>query len=208
MPQAATNGIEWLHSAFVFIRCTLGCIVYCINSSYSKYSLLKKASETWILLYRTDVVVTSLFTLLQRTHTCIHRHRAPASTAIVHPYQPRSLTRHLPQSDDWQKWEITTDRSVKTWKGNGGRGGGCRRELIWVEGESYRLTNWKCLKTGVSHTYTIGLSHTPIIGVTQTCFEATSVYKLNNRKNGWNFCSFTWGWYYFIQVSDVPMFFI
>ena len=45
MPQAATNGIEWLHSAFVFIRCTLGCIVYCINSSYSKYSLLKKASE-------------------------------------------------------------------------------------------------------------------------------------------------------------------
>ena len=52
MPQAATNGIEWLHSAFVFIRCTLGCIVHCINSSYSKYwlrrakgSLLKKASE-------------------------------------------------------------------------------------------------------------------------------------------------------------------
>ena len=41
MPQAATNGIEWLHSAFVFIRCTLGCIVYCINSSYSKYSLWK-----------------------------------------------------------------------------------------------------------------------------------------------------------------------
>jgi len=29
MPQAATNEIEWLHSAFVFIRCTLGalCIV-------------------------------------------------------------------------------------------------------------------------------------------------------------------------------------
>ena len=51
MPQAATNGIEWLHSAFVFIRCTLGCIVYCINSSYSKYSLLKKASETSIILY-------------------------------------------------------------------------------------------------------------------------------------------------------------
>lgn len=48
MPQAATNGIEWLHSAFVFIRCTLGCIVHCINSSYSKYSLLKKASETSI----------------------------------------------------------------------------------------------------------------------------------------------------------------
>ena len=45
MPQAATNGIEWLHSAFVFIRCTLGCIVYCINSSYSKYSLWKNTSE-------------------------------------------------------------------------------------------------------------------------------------------------------------------
>ena len=44
MPQAATNGIEWLHSAFVFIRCTLGCIVYCINSSYSKYSLWKNTS--------------------------------------------------------------------------------------------------------------------------------------------------------------------
>ena len=51
MPQAATNGIEWLHSAFVFIRCTLGCIVYCINSSYSKYSLLKKASETSVTLF-------------------------------------------------------------------------------------------------------------------------------------------------------------
>ena len=48
MPQAATNGIEWLHSAFVFIRCTFRCIVHCINSSYSKYSLLKKASETSI----------------------------------------------------------------------------------------------------------------------------------------------------------------
>ena len=53
MPQAATNGIEWLHSAFVFIRCTFRCIVHCINSSYSEYwlrrakgSLLKKASET------------------------------------------------------------------------------------------------------------------------------------------------------------------
>ena len=46
MPQAATNGIEWLHSAFVFIRCTLGCIVYCINSSYSKYSLWENTSET------------------------------------------------------------------------------------------------------------------------------------------------------------------
>ena len=44
MPQAATNGIEWLHSAFVFIRSTFRCIVHCINSSYSKYSLLKKAS--------------------------------------------------------------------------------------------------------------------------------------------------------------------
>ena len=33
MPQAATNGIEWLHSAFVFIRCTLGCIVYCTQIS-------------------------------------------------------------------------------------------------------------------------------------------------------------------------------
>ena len=51
MPQAATNGIEWLHSAFVFIRCTFRCIVHCINSSYSKYSLLKKASsETSIYL--------------------------------------------------------------------------------------------------------------------------------------------------------------
>ena len=49
MPQAATNGIEWLHSAFVFIRCTFRCIVHCINSSYSKYSLLKKASETSVL---------------------------------------------------------------------------------------------------------------------------------------------------------------
>ena len=48
MPQAATNEIEWLHSAFVFIRCTFRCIVHCINSSYSKYSLLKKASETSI----------------------------------------------------------------------------------------------------------------------------------------------------------------
>ena len=48
MPQAATNGIEWLHSAFVFIRCTFRCIVHCINSSYSKYSLLKKASEPLI----------------------------------------------------------------------------------------------------------------------------------------------------------------
>ena len=48
MPQAATNGIEWLHSAFVFIRCTFRCIVHCINSSYSEYSLLKKASETSI----------------------------------------------------------------------------------------------------------------------------------------------------------------
>ena len=45
MPQAATNEIEWLHSAFVFIRCTFRCIVHCINSSYSKYSLLKKASS-------------------------------------------------------------------------------------------------------------------------------------------------------------------
>ena len=26
MPQAATNEIEWLHSAFVFIRCTLGAL--------------------------------------------------------------------------------------------------------------------------------------------------------------------------------------
>ena len=51
MPQAATNGIEWLHSAFVFIRCTLGCIVHCINSSYSKYSLLRKTSETSIINY-------------------------------------------------------------------------------------------------------------------------------------------------------------
>ena len=49
MPQAATNGIEWLHSAFVFIRCTFRCIVHCINSSYSKYSLLKKASENFSL---------------------------------------------------------------------------------------------------------------------------------------------------------------
>ncbi len=48
MPQAATNGIEWLHSAFVFIRRTFRCIVHCINSSYSKYSLLKKASEPLI----------------------------------------------------------------------------------------------------------------------------------------------------------------
>ena len=48
MPQAATNEIEWLHSAFVFIRCTFRCIVHCINSSYSKYSLLKKASEPLI----------------------------------------------------------------------------------------------------------------------------------------------------------------
>ena len=59
MPQAATNGIEWLHSAFVFIRCTLGCIVYCINSSYSKYSLLKKASETSIInLFPTSRMVS------------------------------------------------------------------------------------------------------------------------------------------------------
>ena len=29
MPQAATNEIEWLHSAFVFIRCTFRCIVHC-----------------------------------------------------------------------------------------------------------------------------------------------------------------------------------
>ena len=56
MAQAATNGIEWLHSAFVFIRCTFRCIVHCINSSYSKYwlrrakgSLLKKASETSVI---------------------------------------------------------------------------------------------------------------------------------------------------------------
>ena len=53
MPQAATNEIEWLHSAFVFIRCTFRCIVHCINSSYSKYSLLKKASETSITLILT-----------------------------------------------------------------------------------------------------------------------------------------------------------
>ena len=48
MPQAATNEIEWLHSAFVFIRCTFRCIVHCINS---KYSLLKKASETSVLSF-------------------------------------------------------------------------------------------------------------------------------------------------------------
>ena len=59
MPQAATNGIEWLHSAFVFIRCTFRCIVHCINSSYSEYwlrrakgSLLKKASETSISMFK------------------------------------------------------------------------------------------------------------------------------------------------------------
>ena len=59
MLQAATNEIEWLHSAFVFIRCTFRCIVHCINSSYSKYSLLKKASETsmnyFVRIHRTDV---------------------------------------------------------------------------------------------------------------------------------------------------------
>ena len=79
MPQAATNGIEWLHSVFVFIRCTFRCIVHCINSSYSKYwlrrakgSLLKKASETSMYLFffwelkelegvKADTLLTALF---------------------------------------------------------------------------------------------------------------------------------------------------
>ena len=58
MPQAATNEIEWLHSAFVFLRCTFRCIVHCINSSYSKYSLLKKASETSVPYNKHFVVLT------------------------------------------------------------------------------------------------------------------------------------------------------
>ena len=63
MPQAATNEIEWLHSAFVFIRCTFRCIVHCINSKYSKYwlrrakgSLLKKASEPLARRSQTSVL--------------------------------------------------------------------------------------------------------------------------------------------------------
>ena len=44
-----------------------------------------------------------------------------------------------------------------------------------------KLTKPHSLKIGVTHTPTIGLSHTPIIGVTQTDFEATGVYKMNNR---------------------------
>ena len=70
MPQAATNKIEWLHSAFVFIRCTFRCIVHCINSSYSKYSLLKKASEplarrsqTSFISIITQLLYSSAFTI-------------------------------------------------------------------------------------------------------------------------------------------------
>ena len=61
MPQAATNGIEWLHSAFVFIRCTLGCIVYCINSSYSKYSLWKNTSgpSAWRSQFFMNLIICS-----------------------------------------------------------------------------------------------------------------------------------------------------
>ena len=66
MPQAATNGIEWLHSAFVFIRCTLGCIVYCINSSYSKYSLWKNTSEP--LARRSQFFMNLIICSFRRIH--------------------------------------------------------------------------------------------------------------------------------------------
>ena len=66
MPQAATNEIEWLHSAFVFIRCTLGCIVYCINSSYSKYSLWKNTSEP--LARRSQFFMNLIICSFRRIH--------------------------------------------------------------------------------------------------------------------------------------------
>ena len=49
-PNAA-SGYEWNRMATLSIRfysLHLRCIVHCINSSYSEYSLLKKASETSI----------------------------------------------------------------------------------------------------------------------------------------------------------------
>ena len=84
MPQAATNGIEWLHSAFVFIRCAFRCIVHCINSSYSEYwlrrakgSLLKKASEP--LARRSQTSMNKVFQHMMNIRT----HRLLAATLSV-----------------------------------------------------------------------------------------------------------------------------
>ena len=91
MPQAATNGIEWLHSAFVFIRCTFRCIVHCINSSYSKYSLLKKASEPLARRSQTSIELMFSFTaykllviifLLNRL-TGYHTERNPTAITVT-----------------------------------------------------------------------------------------------------------------------------
>ena len=58
-PNAA-SGNEWNRMATLSIRfysLHLRCIVHCINSSYSKYSLLKKASETSVKkLFKFDFV--------------------------------------------------------------------------------------------------------------------------------------------------------
>ena len=49
---------------------------------------------------------------------------------------------------------------------------------------SYKLTNRKCSKIGVSHTYLIGVSHTPCCGVSHTDFEVMGVYKMTKRSRG------------------------
>ena len=60
-PNAA-SGYEWNRMATLSIRfysLHLRCIVHCINSSYSSYSVLKKASET--LARRSQTSIESMF---------------------------------------------------------------------------------------------------------------------------------------------------
>ena len=59
-----------------------------------------------------------------------------------------------------------------------------RSSLISIShSKSYKLTNRKHLKTGVTQTCLIGVSHTACGGLSHTDFQATSVYKMT--KNSW-----------------------
>ena len=87
VPNAA-SGYEWNRMATLSIRfysLHLRCIVHCINSSYSEYSLLKKASEP----------------LARRSQTSINNFLKRMQSYVILPKYSNNNTHITPIDDFW-----------------------------------------------------------------------------------------------------------